>query len=116
MLAGCCPCRRRSPWRRGTGSVPRAVAAEHGLRPTDSVDGVSASYGEMLDLPLLYIHGRADSTVSYMGANLYPEDIAAGLEDAQVADIRLSLGSFCLELAGDVEAVPHVHVELVAGG
>ena len=92
-------------------SAALETAAAHGFRPDDAVDGVPAAYGAMLDLPLLYIHGRADSTVSYMGANLYPEDVAAGIEDAQTDG--LVLGAFCLELTGEVDAVPQIHVEIV---
>jgi hypothetical protein len=90
------------------------IAAEHGARVSDAEGGVVGDFGAVLDLPLLFIHGRADTTVSFMGANLYPEDIAAGLEDAQATLPGLRLGAYCLELAGDVDPVPHVHVELLA--
>jgi phenylacetate-CoA ligase len=65
-----------------------------------------------LRLPFLFVHGRSDATISYMGANIYPEDV----EQALYADVELAerLGAFCLELreigAGDVR--PCVHVEI----
>lgn len=37
-------------------------------------------------LPFVYLFGRADFTVSYFGANVYPENISVGLEQAAVRD------------------------------
>jgi phenylacetate-coenzyme A ligase PaaK-like adenylate-forming protein len=64
-------------------------------------------------LPLLFVAGRADSTLSYLGANLYPEDVDAALGALAERRPELGLGAFCLELAetGDGTAVPVVHVE-----
>jgi phenylacetate-CoA ligase len=67
-------------------------------------------------LPFLFVHGRSDATISYMGANIYPEDVEQALyADADLAD---RLGAFCLELrdigSGDVR--PCVHVELTRPG
>jgi phenylacetate-CoA ligase len=31
-------------------------------------------------LPFVYLFGRADFTVSYFGANIYPENVSVGLE------------------------------------
>lgn len=62
-------------------------------------------------LPFLFVHGRSDQTLSYMGANLYPEDVAAGIGDHPHAD---ALGAFCMELAevDDVDDTrPVIHVE-----
>jgi phenylacetate-CoA ligase len=48
-----------------------------------------------------------------MGANLYPEDVAAGIGDSRAADV---LGAFCMELAeiDDDEVRPVVHIEAPA--
>jgi phenylacetate-coenzyme A ligase PaaK-like adenylate-forming protein len=66
-------------------------------------------------LPFMYVHGRSDSTVSYMGANIYPEDI----EQALFSDSALAerIGAFALELRdiGNGAARPWVHVELQGG-
>jgi hypothetical protein len=35
-------------------------------------------------LPFVYLFGRADFTVSYFGANIYPENVSVGLEQAAV--------------------------------
>jgi phenylacetate-coenzyme A ligase PaaK-like adenylate-forming protein len=63
-------------------------------------------------LPFMWVHGRSDSTISYMGANIYPEDVEQGLyADAALSD---RIGAFALELRdiGDGAVRPMVHVEL----
>jgi len=67
-------------------------------------------------LPFVYVFGRRDSTLSYMGANIYPEDVEAGLLSNH--DVASRLGAFCMELVedsntGDVR--PCVHVEVIEG-
>jgi phenylacetate-CoA ligase len=66
-------------------------------------------------LPFLYLFGRSDNTVSYMGANIYPEDVEQALFAAP-EDAR-RLGAFCLELVdiGDGEQRVCVHVEAADG-
>ena len=64
-------------------------------------------------VPFLFVSGRVDSTLSHMGANLYPEDVDAAL--GTLSDLRpdLGLGTFCLALADrpDGTTVPVIHVE-----
>jgi phenylacetate-CoA ligase len=63
-------------------------------------------------LPFMWVHGRSDATISYMGANIYPEDVEQALyADATIAD---RIGAFALELhdIGDGAVRPLVHVEL----
>jgi len=64
-------------------------------------------------LPFLFIHGRSDQTLSFMGANLYPEDVAVGIGGHPDAD---HLGAFCLELVevDDDEVRPVIHLEVQA--
>ena len=87
---------------RDFGLDPMAVAAPDDRRP--------------IRLPIMWVHGRSDSTISYMGANIYPEDV----EQAIFVDTDLGdrLGAFCLELreigGGDVR--PCVHVEVTDRG
>lgn len=63
-------------------------------------------------LPFLLLYGRADATISYMGAHIYPVDVQEGLyRDPSVARV---VESFRLELA-DVDAAeqrPALHVQL----
>ncbi len=79
------------------------IAAAHGVRlPTGGPR-----------LPFLFVAGRADSTVSYLGANLYPEDVDAALGLLADQHPDLKLGAFCLELVdtADGTSTPRIHVE-----
>jgi phenylacetate-CoA ligase len=66
-------------------------------------------------LPLLFLYGRKDSTISYMGANIYPQDVENGLYQGNPLAHRIE--SFCLTLEDrtDLESRPAVHVQLRAG-
>ena len=48
----------------------RCDASDRGMRP----------------LPFVYVFGRADFTISYFGANVYPENVTVGLEQSPIAD------------------------------
>jgi phenylacetate-coenzyme A ligase PaaK-like adenylate-forming protein len=65
--------------------------------------------------PFFLLYGRRDSTISYMGANIYPIDVEYGL----YADERLAamIESFCLQLqeSADLESRPVVNVQLREG-
>lgn len=66
-------------------------------------------------LPFVYVFGRRDSTISYMGANIYLEDVEASLFASAYAS---RLGAFCMELLEDAysgEARPCIHVEIMDG-
>ena len=65
-------------------------------------------------LPFLFVHGRSDSTLSYMGANIYPEDVEQALfSDAPASDAD-RVGGFCLQIVDLVDGLsrPCVHVEV----
>jgi phenylacetate-CoA ligase len=66
-------------------------------------------------LPFLYLFGRSDSTISYMGANIYPEDVEQAL--FAIPEDAIRLGDYCLELVdiGGGEHRPCVHVEVLGG-
>jgi phenylacetate-CoA ligase len=86
-----------------------AICRDFGLDPGT----VETPYGRpAFRLPILWVHGRSDATISYMGANIYPEDV----EQALFADLPLGdrLMGFCLELRdiGDGGVRPCVHVEV----
>ncbi len=89
-----------------------AVLRGFGLDPLAACDRPEQP---VFPIPFLYLFGRSDSTISYMGANIYPEDIEQGLfaagEDAR------RLGAFCLELLdlGGGEQRACVHVEALDG-
>jgi phenylacetate-CoA ligase len=60
----------------------------------------------------LLLYGRKDSTISYMGANIYPQDIEYGLY--QHAESARMIESFCLSLeeTANLEQRVTVNIEL----
>ena len=67
---------------------------------------------QQMKLPFLLLFGRTDSTISYMGANIYPVDVQNGLyRDPQVARL---IESFQIELlqTDELEQRPTLHVQL----
>ena len=78
--------------------------------------GVTLPTAGAARLPFLYVAGRADSTLSHMGANLYPEDVDAALGVLAEQHPEFGLGAFCLELAdaADGTSVPRIHIEAAA--
>jgi phenylacetate-CoA ligase len=89
-----------------------AVLREFRLDPLPECDRAEQP---VFPIPFLYLFGRSDSTVSYMGANIYPEDIEQALY-AESEDARW-LGAFCLELLdlGEGEQRVCIHVEVLDG-
>ena len=84
------------------------ICHDFGLDPLAGSRARSAA--PVLRMPLLYVHGRSDSTVSVHGANIYPEDVAQGLGESLDSGV---VAGFLLETAeDDTGAVrPLVHVE-----
>jgi phenylacetate-CoA ligase len=84
------------------GFDPRAALAAHGWRGARP-------------LPFVYVFGRADFTVSFFGANIFPENVTVGLEGAEIAPHVT--GKFVLQAIEGLEAAPHlaVAVELAPG-
>jgi phenylacetate-CoA ligase len=66
-------------------------------------------------LPFVYVFGRADFTISYYGANIYPENVTVGLEQPDI--MVWATGKFVLETRenenGDTDL--HIAVELLPG-
>jgi phenylacetate-CoA ligase len=50
-------------------------------------------------LPFVYVFGRSQFAISYFGANLYPENIAVGLEQEAIRD--WVTGKFVMEILED---------------
>ena len=84
------------------GFDPRAGLASHGWRG-------------MRRLPFVYVFGRANFAVSYFGANVYPENIAIGLEQPEVA--LWTTGKFVVMAREGLAEAPslYVAVELAPG-
>jgi phenylacetate-CoA ligase len=73
--------------------------------------------GKHPSLPFLYIGGRSDSTMSYLGANIYPEDVEQAIfGDAPESEKGLIKG-FAMELVEhkDGQPQPCVYIELGEG-
>jgi phenylacetate-coenzyme A ligase PaaK-like adenylate-forming protein len=77
--------------------------------------GIAGPFPDGWSVPFLLLFGRADSTVSYMGAKIYPIDVEYGLyRDRSLA---AAIESFCLELDdSSLEPHPVIHVQLRAAG
>lgn len=65
------------------------------------------------ELPFVFVFGRADFTVSYYGANIYPENISVGLEQPEL--MQAVTGKFVLETqeSADGNKFLHIAVELL---
>jgi phenylacetate-CoA ligase len=64
-------------------------------------DPVAASDATGTDLPFVFVFGRSLFTVSYFGANVYPENVTVGLEQPGISD-QVS-GKFVLETIEDAD-------------
>ena len=98
----------------GTLSFARMTRDLPRLRPRSAGRQPHRSAAPVLRMPLLYVHGRSDSTVSVHGANIYPEDVGQGLAESPDA---AAVAGFVLDLAEDEAGVirPLVHVETWRG-
>ena len=86
---------------------------EQGLRSLSDL-GLNEDF-QARNQPFVYVFGRADFTVSYYGANIYPENVAVGLEQAEtMAHIS---GKFVLETleTENGDKYLHIAVELLPG-
>jgi phenylacetate-CoA ligase len=83
--------------------------------PAARAEAEAAFRVDRMRLPLLFLYGRKDSTVSYMGANIYPQDVEYGLYTGN-AYAHLLQG-FCLQVRehADLESRPIVNLQLRDG-
>ena len=59
-------------------------------------------------LPFVFVFGRSNFTVSYFGANVYPENISVGLEQPGVRE--LVTGKFVLQAKEGLTEAPHLAI------
>jgi phenylacetate-CoA ligase len=90
-----------------------AFCGRHGFDPVAELGGPGAR--GIRPQPFAYVFGRSHFTVSYFGANVYPENVTVGLEQPAVSG--WVTGKFVLEVTGDADGNPHlsVTVELAPG-
>ena len=69
----------------------------------------------MRPLPFVYVFGRADFTISYFGANVYPENVTVGLEQPPISG--WVTGKFVMQAREDDDRNPYLSivVELAPG-
>jgi phenylacetate-CoA ligase len=82
--------------------------ASHGFDPTQELSNIRT-------LPFVYVFGRSFFTVSYFGANIYPENVTVGLEQAPICD--WVTGKFVLQVkqGEDLNGFLAIAVELAPG-
>jgi len=82
--------------------------AEHGFDPVETLNNSSATPHSPLPtphvrgiypLPFVYIFGRSHFTVSYFGANIYPENVTVGLEQTPICE--WVTGKFVMQVKED---------------
>jgi phenylacetate-CoA ligase len=61
-------------------------------------------------LPFVYVFGRADFTVSYYGANIYPENVTVGLEQPEF--MAWITGKFVLETKETTDGDKYLHISV----
>ncbi len=85
--------------------------ADHGYAPGTELAGRRG----IRELPFVHVFGRSQFTVSYFGANIYPENVTVGLEQPPVA--AWVTGKFVMESKEDADHDRYlaIAVELAAG-
>lgn len=80
--------------------------AEWGFNPVDALfaqdrqDDYPTGRG-VRNLPFVYVFGRSNFTVSYFGANIYPENVTVGLEQPVIKE--WVTGKFVLQVIEDID-------------
>ncbi len=73
----------------------QAFLAKWGFNPLAELQGKSHQ------LPFVYVFGRSNFTVSYFGANIYPENVTVGLEQGEMKE--WVTGKFVLQALEDAD-------------
>ena len=84
----------------------QAFLREHGAEAWVTQELAEAS--PVRPLPLVFVFGRADFTVSFYGANIYPENVTVGLE--QPGLMESLTGKFVLEVEEDAKGDKRIRV------
>ncbi|MFZ0255390.1 MAG: phenylacetate--CoA ligase family protein [Gammaproteobacteria bacterium] len=91
----------------------RRFLADWGFDPL--VEFVNHGARGVRELPFVFVFGRSNFTVSYFGANVYPENISVGLEQPRVRE--WVTGKFVLQSKEAIDTAAHlaIAVELAPG-
>ncbi|MFD5827040.1 phenylacetate--CoA ligase family protein [Lentzea sp. NPDC060358] len=95
------------------------IADEGGVLAHDELLGFCARHGFTPPpgpgLPFVFLFGRSLFTVSFFGANVYPENVTVGLEQARISDVVT--GKFVVESVEDADRdrVLRITVETAPG-
>src|SRR3546814_9112657 len=76
---------------------------------------LAAEWRGMREQPFVYVFGRTHFAVSYFGANVFPETVAIGLEQPDIAPHVT--GKFVLQAHEGIDTAPHLAlaIELAPG-
>ncbi len=74
--------------------------AEWGFNPLETLQHEKRGRG-IHPLPFVYVFGRSNFTVSYFGANVYPENVTVGLEQSVIKE--WVTGKFVLQVKEDAD-------------
>ena len=108
----------------GDGGIPLVryhIADEGGLLTHDAMLAFCRAHGFEADavagprLPFVWVFGRSLFTVSYFGANIYPENVTVALERTGISD--WVTGKFVLQVVSDSDEERHLSIvaELAPG-
>jgi phenylacetate-CoA ligase len=86
-----------------------------GVQGTAAVGSLSADGVTVRQLPFVYVFGRTNFALSFYGANVYPENVAVGIEQPEL--LAALSGKFVMEIQHDTDQNPllDVAVELLPG-
>jgi phenylacetate-CoA ligase len=82
------------------GFDPVADLQHHGVKTLHTPSGQNTVRG-IRSLPFVYVFGRSNFTVSYFGANIYPENVTVGLEQPVIRE--WVTGKFVLQVQEDAD-------------
>ena len=74
--------------------------AGYGFNPIAELQNTNNQRGARA-LPFVYVFGRSNFTVSYFGANIYPENVSVGLEQPEIRD--WVTGKFVMQVKEDAD-------------
>ncbi|MDB9379639.1 phenylacetate--CoA ligase family protein, partial [Nodularia sphaerocarpa CS-585A2] len=76
--------------------------AEWGFNPVENLRSQTQQLPRgIYQLPFVYVFGRSNFTVSFFGANIYPENVTVGLEQAGIT--KWVTGKFVLQVKEDAD-------------